>query len=52
MDFFVICVLKEAKTIISDKIVKVSLVSLAESFQFHDIFNVATNEQFENYDVQ
>uniref|UniRef100_U9T4T2 Uncharacterized protein n=1 Tax=Rhizophagus irregularis (strain DAOM 181602 / DAOM 197198 / MUCL 43194) TaxID=747089 RepID=U9T4T2_RHIID len=49
MGFFVVCVLKEAKTVISDKVVK---VSPTDSFQFHDIFNAATNEQFESYGVQ
>ena len=42
MGFFVICVLKEAKTIVLDKIVK---VLLTDCFQFHDIFDLATNNQ-------
>ncbi|CAG8754931.1 1200_t:CDS:2 [Rhizophagus irregularis] len=45
MGFFVVCVLKEAKTIISDKIVK---VLLTDCCQFHNVFNIATNNQFEN----
>src|SRR5581483_805065 len=45
MGFFVICVLKEAKTIVSDKVVK---VLLEDCFQFHDIFDLATNNQFES----
>lgn len=45
MGFFVVCVLKEAKSIISDKIVK---VLLTDCCQFHSVFNTATNNQFEN----
>ncbi|PKC07009.1 hypothetical protein RhiirA5_418782 [Rhizophagus irregularis] len=44
-NFFVVCVLKEAKTIVSDKIVK---VLLTDCYQFHNVFNIATNNQFEN----
>ncbi len=47
MSFFVVCVLKEAKTIVSDKVVK---VSLTDSLQFHDVFNAATNDQFESWE--
>ncbi|PKY55858.1 hypothetical protein RhiirA4_475649 [Rhizophagus irregularis] len=46
MSFFIVCVLKEAKTIIPDKVVK---VTLADSFH---IFNAATKEQFESYGIQ
>ncbi|GBC04424.1 hypothetical protein RclHR1_05680009 [Rhizophagus clarus] len=49
MNFFVMCILKETKTIISDKIIK---VLLANSFQLHNVFNAATNEQFESYGIQ
>ena len=44
MGFFVVCVLKEAKTIVSDKVVK---VLLTDCFQFRDIFDLAINNQFE-----
>ena len=37
--------LKEAKTIVSDKIVK---VLLTDCCQFHNMFNIATNNQFKN----
>src|SRR3954447_5024879 len=50
MGFFVVCMLKEAKTIVSDKVVK---VLLTDCFQFHDIFDLATNNQFESLgDIQ
>ena len=45
MSFFVVCVLKEAKTIVSDKVVK---VLSTDCFQFHDIFDLTTNNQFES----
>jgi hypothetical protein len=45
MGFFVVCVLKEAKTIVSDKVVK---VLSTDCFQFHDIFDLTTNNQFES----
>ena len=45
MNFFVICMLKEAKTIVSDKVVK---MLLKDCFQFYNIFDLMTNNQFES----
>ncbi|CAG8448841.1 5176_t:CDS:2, partial [Scutellospora calospora] len=45
MVFFVVCVLRGTKTIIPDKVIK---VLHTESSQFYDIFNIITNNQFED----
>src|ERR1044071_795346 len=48
MSFFIVCVFKEAKTIISDKVIK---VSSTDNLQFHNIFNTVTSDQFESCGV-
>ncbi|CAG8744019.1 10655_t:CDS:2, partial [Dentiscutata erythropus] len=45
MGFFVVCVVRETKTIIPDKVVK---VLQTETSQFYEIFDTATNDQFED----
>ncbi|CAG8595160.1 6140_t:CDS:2, partial [Racocetra persica] len=49
MGFFVVYVVRETKTIIPDKVVK---VLHTESSQFYDILDATTNDQFEDCVVQ